>query len=164
MQKIVELTGKSLSRGAAAIVGCRWCRLCGGGGDGHGESECLELADVAACLAVGVGGGGGGGVVVVAEVVESRCPVGEQVPDDEQGAGDRDQGLELAAALDQPPVSLAQEALGLPGGGGRVAQDEPLTFCMPCKSDLSGAVGWSPTESLSPAETIRAGRGESGAV
>jgi hypothetical protein len=39
-----------------------------------------------------------------------------------------------------------------------------VTFCMPCKSDLSGTVGWSRTQSLSPAQTIRVGRGESAAV
>src|SRR6516165_2253121 len=120
-RKMVELTGKSLSRGAAANLSrrCRW--LCGGGGDGYGESECLELADVAACLAVGVDGVE---VAVVAEVFESCGAVGQQVPDDdEQGAGDGDQGLELAAAPGQPPVSLAGAGGGLRGGRGRVAQD-----------------------------------------
>jgi hypothetical protein len=45
------------------------------------------------------------GVVAGSEVVVAGDAVGEQVPDDDQnGAGNGDQGLELAAALDYPPV------------------------------------------------------------
>jgi len=46
------------------------------------------------------------------------------VPDDHQdGAGDGDQVLELAAALDDPPVALPQEGVGLGGRGGGLAED-----------------------------------------
>src|SRR5262249_39150174 len=43
--------------------------------------------------------------------------------DDEQGAGDGDEGLELAAALDQAAVAFAEEGAGLAGGGRGVAED-----------------------------------------
>ena len=63
------------------------------------------------------------GVVVGSEVVEAGGGVGEQVPDDDQdGAGDRDQGLELAAALDDAPVAFAEEGVGLGGRGGGLAE------------------------------------------
>ena len=78
----------------------------GGRGQGDGEPKCLKLADVGAGLAVGVDAAG---VEVTAEVVIASGGVGEQVPDDHQdGAGDGDQGLELAATFDQAPVALAQ--------------------------------------------------------
>jgi hypothetical protein len=49
------------------------------------------------------------GVVSGAEVVVAGGAVGQQVPDDHQdGAGDGDQGVEFAAALDDPPVALAE--------------------------------------------------------
>jgi len=81
----------------------------------------LELADMVAGLAAGVEAAG---VVGGAEVVVAGVPVGEQVPDDDQdGAGGGDQGFELAAALDQPPVPLAQEGVGLASRGGRVTED-----------------------------------------
>ena len=57
-------------------------------------------------LAVGVDAAG---VVVGAQVMEAGGGVGQQVPDDHQdGAGDGDQGLELADAPDQAAVALAQ--------------------------------------------------------
>ena len=47
----------------------------------------------------------------------------EQVPDDDQdGAGDRDQGLEFAAAFDDAPVAFAEEGVGFGGCGGGVAE------------------------------------------
>jgi hypothetical protein len=50
--------------------------------------------------------------------------VGEQVPDDDQdGAGDGDEHLELAAALDDAPVAFAEEGVGLGGRGGGLAED-----------------------------------------
>ena len=55
--------------------------------------------------------------------MEAGGGVGEQVPDDDQdGAGDRDQGFELAAAFDEAPVALAEEGVGLGGGGGGLAE------------------------------------------
>jgi hypothetical protein len=58
--------------------------------------------------------GATGGVVVGAKIVEVGSRVGQQVPEDDQdGAGDRDQGLEFAAAFDQAPVALAEEGVGL---------------------------------------------------
>jgi hypothetical protein len=69
----------------------------GCGSEGHGEPECFELADVVAGLAVGVGAAG---VVAGAEIAEAGGGVCEQVPDDDQdGAGDSDEGLELAPAF-----------------------------------------------------------------
>ena len=63
------------------------------------------------------------GVVAGAEVAEAGGGVGEQVPDDDQdGAGDGDQGLELAAAFDEPPVAFAEEGVGAGGGGGGFAE------------------------------------------
>jgi hypothetical protein len=50
--------------------------------------------------------------------------VGEQAPDhDQDSAGYRDQGPELAAPFDQPPVSSAQERIGLAGRRGGVAEN-----------------------------------------
>lgn len=64
-----------------------------------------------------------GGVVVGAEVVEAGGGVGQQVPDDDQdGTGDGDEGLEFAAAFDQPPVAFAEEGVGAGGGGGGLAE------------------------------------------
>ena len=55
-------------------------------------------------------------MVAGAEVVVAGGGVGEEMPDDHQdGTGDGDQGLELAAALDDPPVAFAEEGVG-PGG------------------------------------------------
>src|SRR4029453_19191331 len=48
---------------------------------------------------------------------------GQQVPDDHQdGAGDGDQGFELADAPDQAAVALPEEGVGLGGGGGDLAE------------------------------------------
>src|SRR5215469_7565576 len=82
-------------------------------GEGDGVAEGFELADVVAHLAVLVDPAG---VIAGAEVVVAGGGVIEQVPDDDQdGAGDRDQGLELAPALDQAPVAFPQEGVGLAG-------------------------------------------------
>ena len=63
------------------------------------------------------------GVVVGAEVTEAGGRVGQQVPDDDQdGAGDRDQGFEFAAAFDDAPVALAEEGVGLGGRGGGLTE------------------------------------------
>src|SRR5512142_2921408 len=93
----------------------------GGLGEGDGVAEGFELADVVAGLAVLVDPAG---AVAGAEVVVAGGGVGEQVPDDDQGgAGDGDQGLELAAALDDPPVAFAGEGVGFAGRGGGLAED-----------------------------------------
>jgi hypothetical protein len=69
-------------------------------------AERLQLVHEVAGLAALVDAAG---VVVGAQVMEAGGGVGEQVPDDHQdGAGDRDQGFELADALDQAAVALAQ--------------------------------------------------------
>jgi hypothetical protein len=53
------------------------------------------------------------GAAADAEVVLAAGAVGEQVPDDDQdGAGD--EGLEFAAALEDPPVTLAEEGVRAP--------------------------------------------------
>jgi len=60
-----------------------------------------------------------GGVVARAKVVVAGGAIGQQVPDDDQDrAGDDNEGLELAPAFDQPPVALAEEGIGLAGRGG----------------------------------------------
>ena len=62
-------------------------RVLGGLGEGDVEAEGLDLADVVAELAAGVGAGL---VVAVAEVGVAGFGVAEQVPgDDQDGAGDR---------------------------------------------------------------------------
>src|SRR5512133_4386888 len=93
----------------------------GGLGEGDGESECRELSDVAASSAVGVGAAR---VVVRAEILIAGGWVGQELPDDDQdGPGDGDEGLELAAAFDDAPVAFAEEGVGAGGRGGGLAQD-----------------------------------------
>src|SRR4029453_669567 len=59
------------------------------------------------------------GMVVGAQAMKAGGGGGQQVPDYYQdGGGDRDQGLELADALDEAAVALAEEGVGLGGGGG----------------------------------------------
>src|SRR5215218_2623645 len=92
----------------------------GGRLQGDLVAERLELADEVAGLAALVDAAG---VVVGAQIVEAGGGVGEQVPDDHQdGAGDGDQGLELADAPDQAAVALAEEGVGLGGRGGDLAE------------------------------------------
>jgi hypothetical protein len=75
---------------------------------------------VLADLAFGVGAGG---VVVRAEVDELCVVVGEQRPDDDQDrAADRDDGPLLAATAGDPPISLAEEAVGAGGADGGLAE------------------------------------------
>src|SRR5215469_16226560 len=91
-----------------------------GFGEGDGEAERLDLPDVVAELAVGVGAGL---VVAGAEVGEPGGGVGEQVPDDDQdGAGDGDLGLGFAAAAGDPVVPLAEEGGGARGADGGLAE------------------------------------------
>lgn len=88
--------------------------------EGDGVAEGLQLADVVADLLVLVETIG---VVVGAQVLEAGGGVGQQMPDDHQdGSGDRDQGLELASALDQAPVALTEEGFRLGGRGGGLAE------------------------------------------
>ena len=90
-------------------------------GEGDGEAEGFQLADVVAGL---LGFVDAAGVVASTQVVVAGGGVGEQVPDDDQdGAGDGDQGLALAAAFDDAPVALAEEGVGLGGCGGDLAED-----------------------------------------
>ena len=84
------------------LAGC-WS---GGLGEGDGEAEFLEVADVSAYFPAGAGTAG---VVAGAEVAVAGGGTGEEVPDDdEDGTGDRDEGLELAAAPDEAPVAPAR--------------------------------------------------------
>src|SRR6266704_990250 len=90
-------------------------------GEAGGEPQGLQLPDVVAGL---LGFVDAAGVVAGAQVVVAGGGVGEQVPDDHQdGAGDGDQGLALAAALDQAPVALPEEGVAPAtegaGSGGR---------------------------------------------
>src|SRR6266496_3313760 len=99
-------------------------RLCGSGGvfvvgDGDGQAEGLQAAEVVADLLVPVDMGG---VPVRAEVAVAGGGVGEQVPDDDHdGAGDGDLGDGPAAAAGDAGIPLAEEGGGadggLPGGG-----------------------------------------------
>src|SRR5690349_6265392 len=89
-QTLAALTGKSLSGNGRAAADPGLARLSGlvkrgcalsGLGEGDGEAERLDLPDVVAELAVGIGAGL---VVAGAEVGEPGGWVGEQVPDDDQ--------------------------------------------------------------------------------
>src|SRR3954471_12407957 len=98
----------------------------GGGVEGHGVAQRLELADVLSDLAFGIGSGG---VVVRPEVDEVGVIVGEQRPDDDEDrSADRHDRAVLAAAAGDAPVALTQEGVGagradrgLPENAGQVA-------------------------------------------
>src|SRR5215203_2796079 len=99
-------------------------RRSGSRGQGDGVAEGLELADVGAGLAVLVDAAG---VVVGAQVLEADGGVGQQVPDDHQdGAGDGDQGLELADAPDQAAVALAQGKVSVLAAAAATSPSTPL--------------------------------------
>ncbi|GAB3534262.1 hypothetical protein GCM10027403_09790 [Arthrobacter tecti] len=58
-------------------------------------------------------------MVVGAEVTEAGGRVSDQAPDDDQdGAGDRNERFEFAAAFDDAPVAFAEESVGFGGRGG----------------------------------------------
>ena len=62
-------------------------------------------------------------VEVGSEVGELGGGVGEQVEEDDQdGALQRDQGLGLGHAFDQPSVAFAEEGVGLRGAGGDLGE------------------------------------------
>lgn len=89
-----------------------WSGGLGRRGEGDVVAEGFELMDEVAGSTVLVDATG---VVVGAEIVESCGGVGEQVPDDHQdGAGDGDEGFELASAADQAPVALTKKVSVLP--------------------------------------------------
>jgi hypothetical protein len=65
-------------------------------------------------------------VVVGSEVAEAGCSIGEQAPDNDQDrAGNRDPGLESAAALDDTAVAFVEEGVGACGCSGRLPEPEP---------------------------------------
>jgi hypothetical protein len=82
-------------------------------GEGDGQSEGLQLADVVGDLAVPAD------AVVVevgSEVSEPGFGVGEQVEDDDQRrTGDGGHGFALAAAAAQAAVALAEKGVGPAG-------------------------------------------------
>ena len=87
---------------------CRCGFGSGGGFEGDPVAHRGELGEVVADLAFGVDAVG---VVVGSEIAESSRWVGEQVPDDGQdGAGDRDERFEFAAAFDDAPVAFAESS------------------------------------------------------
>src|SRR5260370_1382879 len=99
-----------------------WSGRCGlrGLGEGDGEAERFDLPDVVFDLLVFVGAGL---VVAGAEVGEPVGGVGGPVPgDDQDGAGDCDLGLGLAAAAGDAVVPLAEEGLGAGGDVGGLAE------------------------------------------
>ncbi len=62
-------------------------------------------------------------MVVGAEVAEPGGGVVDQVPDDDQdGSGDREEGLEFAAAFDDAPVACAEEGVGFGSRRGGLAE------------------------------------------
>src|SRR5258707_14522900 len=99
-----------------------WSGRCGlrGLGEGDGEAERFDLPDVVFDLLVFVGAGL---VVAGAEVGEPVGGGGEQGPGgDQDGAGDCDLGLGLAAAAGGAVVPPAEEGLGAGGGVGGPAE------------------------------------------
>ncbi|MDM4721680.1 hypothetical protein QTQ03_19555 [Micromonospora sp. WMMA1363] len=86
-------------------------------------AEGFELPDEGVELAVGVDAPV---VVVGAEVLVAGGRVGEQVPDDDQdGAGDGDEGLAFTAAFDDAPVAFGEEAAAAAGGGAGGQAEDP---------------------------------------
>jgi hypothetical protein len=107
----------------------------GGGFDGDPVAQGGELGDVVAQSSVG---GDSVGVVVGAEIVEAGGRVGQQVPDDDQdGAVDRDEGFESAAAFDDAPVAFAENCVGFGGRAGGLAE-RPFEVGV-AVADLAGA-------------------------
>jgi hypothetical protein len=103
------------------VTPVRWWSGCGGEGDA--VAECFELADVVDLAPFGTDP-----VVeeLGAKIAVAAGGVGEQVPDDdEDGAGDGDEGLELSHASGEAAVSGAEECepprvqwrASSPGGG-----------------------------------------------
>ena len=106
-------------------------------------AEDFELVDQAADFAVGVDAAG---VEVRAQVTKPGGGVGQQVPDDDQdGAGDGDQGFEFASAFDQAPVPLTEERVGFRGRGGGLAEDSFEVggcLCRSCRRGFWVRTGW----------------------
>jgi hypothetical protein len=96
-----------------------WFGWSGGGLGGEFAAGGLELADVAADAAPGVGAGG---AEPWPQAGEPGLRVREQVPgDDQDGAAGRDVGALGAAAPGDAPAPLAGECAGLGGACGGVS-------------------------------------------
>ena len=94
--------------------------MLGGLLDGDAVAERRQLGEVVANSPLGVDASR---VVVGAEVVVAGTGVGQQVPDDDQdGPGDRDERLQLAAAFDDAAVPLAEEGVGAGSDCGGLAE------------------------------------------
>ncbi|GAB7184563.1 hypothetical protein ATKI12_6373 [Kitasatospora sp. Ki12] len=90
------------------------------GGEGDLVAELFELPDEDAGLAGGIAEAV---VPLGAEVLVGGVGAVDQVPgDDEDGAGDGDQGSVVAPSFDQAAVARAEEGVGAGGGGGGLAQ------------------------------------------
>lgn len=88
--------------------------MSGDGFEGDAIAQGCELRDVVTGPAFGVDAGR---VVVGTEIVETGRGVVQQVPDDDQdGSGNSDEGLELAAAFDDAPIAFTEEGVGLGSG------------------------------------------------
>src|SRR5574340_355104 len=112
-----DQTRDSFRRSLRSRIAFGWCLVggLGGGFECDAVAQGGQLGDVVTHAALDVDAQG---VVVGPEVVETREWIGQQVPDDDQDrAGDRNQGLELAAAFDDPSVALAEEGVGSRGRG-----------------------------------------------
>jgi hypothetical protein len=108
----------------------------GGGFEGDAVAHGVELGDVVAHAAFD---DDTAVVVVGSEAIEPGKGVSEQVPDDDHyRAGDRDQGFELAAALDDAPLALAQEALSARDRGSGLAERAFQVRVGPCRCARRG--------------------------
>jgi hypothetical protein len=98
--------------------------LSGGGFEGDLVAEGFELADVVALLVFWVDARV---AVAGAQVVETDVGIGQEVPDDDQDGNvdghDGHDGLLLASASGDAPVTLTQERVGVACAGGGLAQD-----------------------------------------
>ena len=96
-----------------------------------------ELANEVTSLAVGVDPSL---VEVRAEVDEESARVRQQVPDDdEDGALDRDERLQLAGPLHEPSVRGTEEGVGPDGSSRGLAEDAFLGRGCPCRSSRPGS-------------------------
>ena len=104
---------------------CRCGFGSGGGFEGDPVAHGGQLGDVSTHPAFDVDAAG---VVIGSEFAEAGSGVVEQVPDDDQdGAGDRDQGLEFAAAFDDAPVQRSPRKVSVLAAAAAASPSAPFT-------------------------------------